>query len=112
MKKCARCKIDKPRSGFPRDSSKTDGFAYSCKECKAIERKIKRKSELERWHRYYAKGSEARRRHCIRSQTRRKHGSAKLHKCSMCGDGAKEWHHIEYKTDSVIPLCEPCHTHL
>lgn len=97
---------------FPKDKRKSDGFAYTCKRCKAGERKTKVKEELARWKKYYAPGTEARKRHIIRSQTRKKFGSAKLQICQNCNLMANEWHHIEYKIDTVIALCEKCHTNI
>lgn len=117
-KDCARCK--KPygaytllglESFFPKDHRKPDGFAHTCKACKRVERKNNGSKELARWKRNYAPGTEQRKKHVIRSQTRRKYGSAKKHLCA-CGKQAAEWHHLEYATDKVVPLCEPCHSKL
>ena len=107
--KCARCDEAKEFKDFPRDKRKPNGVAYTCKDCKKIERRIKRDKELKRWKTYYAPDTEARRRHIVRSQTRRKFGKASDHKCLSCGSDAQEWHHYEYKTDSAISLCANCH---
>ena len=40
MKKCNKCKIIKPKTDFPKDKSRKDGYAYRCSECKNIEIKI------------------------------------------------------------------------
>src|ERR1019366_3792504 len=91
------------------DKRKPLGVAHACKECKRNERISKRDGELKRWKAYYAPGSKNRKRHVVRSQTRRKHGSAKEHACLFCGEQAEEWHHVEYITDGAIPICGPCH---
>jgi hypothetical protein len=94
---------------FRKDRTKIDGIDCVCKICKKSYRKNNKNKELNRWKNYYAPGTEARKRHNVRSQTRRKYGSAKNHKCHICELAANEWHHIEYKIDSVIPLCSSCH---
>lgn len=109
FKTCCRCEAIKRPEQFPKDSRKPNGYAYACKECKSKERKNKQDIELARWKKYYAVGTEARKRHIVRSQTRKKFGSAKEQKCVNCFKQAQEWHHIEYKVDEVIPVCRECH---
>ena len=113
MKSCARCQMsvieNKAHAFFPKDKRKLEGLAHTCKSCKSLERRGKADQELARWKRNYAPGTEARKKHIIRGQTRKKYGSAKHHLCKTCGNQAAEWHHTEYKVDSVIPLCEGCH---
>ena len=115
-KNCSRCEqhygansLSDLSAFFPKDKRKHDGFADACKKCKSNERKIKKDQELSRWKKYYSSGSEARKRHIVRSQTRRKYGSAKNKNCKFCNNKAQEWHHIKYETDSVIALCSNCH---
>jgi hypothetical protein len=94
---------------FARDSSKSDKLDAVCKKCRASYRIEHKTNEQLRWKRYYAPGSENRKRHVVRSQTRRKFGSAKQQQCIKCNNNAEEWHHVLYKTDAAIPLCRHCH---
>lgn len=34
MKRCSRCKLDKPLGEFPVNNSKKDGLSYYCRKCK------------------------------------------------------------------------------
>jgi hypothetical protein len=111
QKSCNRCKKIKQLTLFPKDSKLTFGYAGICKECKSLERKQKRNLENIRWNNYYS-NPEHKKRHIVRILTRKKYGSAKDHLCKLCNNKASEWHHTEYKKDSIIPLCEPCHTEL
>ncbi len=106
---CCRCKENKELSLFPKDKRKPLGVSYACKECKRIERHGKKDLELKRWKAYYAPGSDNRKRHVVRSQTRRKYGSAKKQLCILCYRLACEWHHKKYTTDDVVALCKGCH---
>lgn len=38
MKRCARCKIEKPEIGFHRNNRNPDGREYACKECRRLSR--------------------------------------------------------------------------
>lgn len=116
FKDCGKCK--KPYGAeniyglfyfFNKDKSRSDGFDAICKECRKKYRKINSKKEKLRWNRYYAPGTDARKRHIIRSQTRKKYGSAKKLNCKKYGNKANEWHHLEYKKEMAIPLCHKCH---
>ncbi len=111
MKRCPQCDItyENERTSFVRDRHKKSGLDSICKNCRKEYRKKNKDRELSRWKQYYSPNSEARKRHMIRSLTRKKHGSAKLHKCNHCGSAAEEWHHTEYKVDTAIPLCSNCH---
>lgn len=112
MKKCTKCLVDKSYDSFCKSKNKPLGLDSACKDCRKIYRQENKEKELARWKRNYLPGTAARRMHIVRSMTRRKHGPAKKHMCSRCNiRQALEWHHIEYKTDTVIALCEPCHTY-
>lgn len=95
---------------FPKDSRKLDGFDAACKMCKKIYRQANKAKELDRWKRHNGPGTEGRKKHLVRDRTRKKYGPAKNNLCKGCNSPAQEWHHMEYKVDSAIPLCEPCHT--
>jgi hypothetical protein len=94
--------------GFAKDRTKSSGLDRICRACRKAYRAKNKDKELARWKRNYAPGSEQRRKHIVRSQTRKKYGSARKHVCS-CGNPATEWHHIKYEIDSVVALCHECH---
>lgn len=116
MKKCPKCEVeytftfDRMLQFFTKQKSKKDGLDCICKRCRRHYRQLNKDKELLRWNKYYAKGTEARKRHIIRSQTRRKHGPANQFICKKCNSSiADEWHHETYTTDGAIPVCHPCH---
>ena len=108
--KCCKCKIKRKVSSFTKDSSRTSGMDCICKLCRKEYRVKNKDKELKRWNLYCAKGTQARKRHIVRIATRKKYGSAKNQACFMCNSKAEEWHHFEYKIDSIVPLCHPCHS--
>lgn len=108
VKICCQCKNEKLYSLFARDRNKPLGLDKTCKACRKQYRLNNKDKELARWKKSYAPGTLQRTKHVIRSLTRAKHGSAKNHIC-FCGNAAEEWHHIEYKVDSVIAVCAECH---
>jgi hypothetical protein len=95
---------------FARDAGKIDGLDSVCKSCRKRYRQANKTKELARWKKTYAPKTEARKRAMVRSQTRRKYGSAHKLMCTKCKvTQASEWHHVIYTTDGAVPLCGPCH---
>jgi hypothetical protein len=45
IKKCCKCKVEKPLSSFHKRSHTKDGLDFRCKSCRKIERSIYRKTE-------------------------------------------------------------------
>ena len=86
-----------------------DGLDVVCKRCRKEYRQKNKSTELKRWKRYYAPGTENYKRFRVRVATRDKYGPASIHRCPDCGKQAQEWHHTTYKVDTVVPLCRPCH---
>ena len=69
MKRCSKCGEFKELVDFPKDSSKPDGYRYSCKACNNTERnkEIHRKAALKHYHKNsdkYAKYREDNREKC------------------------------------------------
>lgn len=108
---CPKCENFLDPMFFAKDSTKPLGLDRVCKDCRRLYRQVNKAKELARWKRNYMPGSEQRKKHITRSQTRRKYGSAKEHIC-RCGRKAEEWHHIEYITNGAIPLCHVCHENI
>lgn len=108
---CSKCRLFLDPSCFARDKNKAHGLDYVCKSCRREYRQKNKDKELARWKRNYAPGTKQREKAMVRSQTRRKYGSAKKYKCFLpgCESQAEEWHHIKYETDSVVALCSNCH---
>lgn len=51
MKKCSKCKKEKPYSEYYRDDRKLDGFYSCCKECHSRYQKLPKYKEHNRiWH--------------------------------------------------------------
>jgi hypothetical protein len=48
MKKCAKCKIEKPFSEFTKHTRHKDGLRCRCKECESEDRKEAKKKALEK----------------------------------------------------------------
>lgn len=46
IKRCGRCKQQKPTAEFYKDKSQKDGLCYDCKECRKITNKISQKKRL------------------------------------------------------------------
>lgn len=105
---CPKCEKFLDVQFFTKDRSKPLGIDRICKGCRKAYRTRNKEKELARWKRNYEPGSMQRKKHIVRSQTRRKHGPASEQLCS-CGKPAVEWHHTEYKTDAVVALCHECH---
>lgn len=40
MKRCSKCKVEKPLEEFGKDKHAFDGKAYQCRACRAIQRKV------------------------------------------------------------------------
>jgi hypothetical protein len=49
MKTCTKCGENKPKTEFPKDSSRKDGYQSRCKACKSLEQKEARKQDPERF---------------------------------------------------------------
>ena len=118
LKICSKCKhtfnsqgpnIESLKAFFTNDKRKLDGLDCVCRQCRKIYRDSNKSKETARWSRNVAPGSPARKRHIVRSSTRKKFGTAKKQKCFYCQSSAKEWHHFKYTVSTVIPLCGPCH---
>jgi hypothetical protein len=58
MKKCSKCGIEKPTTGFSKDKSKKDGFNSTCKSCRAQYYAQNKEKIKEERARYYAQNKE------------------------------------------------------
>ena len=112
MKICTRCKVEKDREDFSKDSSRPDGLYSYCRVCTKSVRKLrckkdrKQKSEYERLKRYGISGEEWE--SLFESQGR---------KCAICrapNSGKRDWDtDHDHKTGKVRGiLCSPCNTAL
>lgn len=116
-KDCSKCKtpygaetLEGLFTFFQKDRcNEGDGLDVVCKRCRKEYRQKNKEKELARWKQYYEPGSENHKRFLVRQATRDKYGPAKNQTCAFCEKRADEWHHLEYKVDSVIAVCEGCH---
>ena len=53
MKKCSKCKIEKPYSEFSKHKKKKDGYQPFCKSCNKEYKKQYQKDNAERYKEYY-----------------------------------------------------------
>ena len=54
MKRCSKCRIEKPISGFFRDSTQKEGYCLQCKECQKEHYK-ENKEKILKYHKEYRK---------------------------------------------------------
>lgn len=130
MKKCSKCKIDKPLSEFHISKESRDGHVNSCKECVKsylaayrllnkeklrVFDKIRNKtpSRIEqkalKMKRYIERFPERKRAQLL-AQSAVRCGRLKKHCCHVCGDEKTEAHHSDYDRPlDVVWLCEAHH---
>ncbi len=115
MKKCSKCRIEKPLDVFCVDNSRKDGRQNYCKECKqAWERSnsARRAEEKRVYKERYPERVKAR----MTVFNRIASGKLIPQPCESCGLGVTETsiqaHHEDYtKPLEVNWLCMDCHTH-
>ena len=106
MKRCSKCKVEKPNSEFYRDSRSKDGFAYTCKSCNSERGKKWREANASRVQAYrkeYLLNNETKLREQIVNKTRRTMRLVQSLKtpCAKCGEDRPwviQFHHIEPST--------------
>ena len=81
MKRCSKCKVEKPRSEFGKDKRRPDGLYPQCRECKSAAHK-------ESYHRVAAKRLEQK--YGITSEQRTKMFEAQRGCCKICGKHESE----------------------
>ncbi len=122
LKKCSKCKTEKPYSEFERDKTKKDGHRYQCKACR-------KDYEINRPHRDRAENR------AIRIESRRKliRQIKETNPCTDCGKyypyyvmqfdhigtavksfqisnfGARSWATIEAEIAKCELVCANCH---
>ena len=52
MKKCSRCKIQKPFSNFTKQLNAKDGLRYNCKSCVAVSHSLWQRNNREYYNKY------------------------------------------------------------
>lgn len=108
MKRCSRCKIEKPFSNFSSDRTRKDGYTIYCKICKGnYDRKtypITKKNKIDL-------SIEEARKLSTRILTKKIYKGQKF-SCAVLSCNMKgELHHIDYeKAEEVIPLCRKHHS--
>jgi len=115
LKKCGRCKIEKPLSEFHRHASMPDGRQGYCKKCNA-------EYMREYWHTPAGWDSahrvksrpEQRKKQLVRMALNKAVGEGLLphistQYCVDCGAPAQNYHHDDYSRPlDVVPLCRKC----
>lgn len=81
MKRCSKCKVEKPRSEFGKDKRRPDGLYPQCRECKSTAHK-------ESYHKVAAKRLEQK--YGITSEQRAEMFEAKKGCCKICGKHESE----------------------
>lgn len=131
MKKCTKCKVEKPLLSFWKNKNKKDGHAFACKDCETLARRDlyyrDHDSFLSLAKKYYRKNKKR----LIRLQEERKKrypekfaarqvlqeavrcGKIKKLPCEVCGDKKTDGHHTDYsKALDVRWLCRTHHAEI
>lgn len=128
MKRCPRCKTEKPKTEFHKNRHNRDGLGWWCIACRAeYDRSEYRKRYFREYQAAHRETMNARRRRNGQQRRERTRDKRRVHakvynaikygrierpgKCSRCGTQCKpEGHHDDYSKPLEISwLCQNCH---
>lgn len=107
MKRCSKCKAEKPFTEFHKCISFRDGYHLRCIKCRSVDAKVYNRKKTCALYYQRNKGKFYARKAAVA-----KYGAARKFRCSVfgCTLRATSLHHVNYdKPLDVIPLCKDHH---